>query len=220
MKCPTCGVSFHHSWSYLTFTYHGHVSGWVSRTAKCPDCGEHTIQIGEGHHVNAPNFDENAVEWRMVQPIGANRGPVPAQVPANIAGDYVEAANVLPLSPKASAALSRRCLQNVLHRQGYKGKDLFKEIEMLLDETDPKKAIPDSLRTTIDGIRHFGNFSAHPITDLTSLQVIDVEPHEAEWSLDILDELFEHFYVKPAQALARKAELDKKLVAAGKLPSR
>ena len=141
-------------------------------------------------------------------------------MPPEIAQDYVEACNVLPISAKASAALSRRCLQKMLHAHGYNAKDLAKEIDLLLNETDLAKALPHKLRMTVDGIRNFGNFSAHPIDDKTTLQVIDVEPHEAEWCLEIIEELFEHFYVGPAAAKAKKAALDAKLTAAGKPPSK
>ena len=65
----------------------------------------------------------------------------------------------------------------MLHADGYKAKDLAKEIDLLLNEIDPKKALPHKLRETVDAIRNFGNFSAHPIDDKTTLQVIDVEPH-------------------------------------------
>jgi hypothetical protein len=140
--------------------------------------------------------------------------------PKRLLKDYVEACNVLPISPKASAALSRRCLQNILHKEGYKGRDLAVEIDLLLNEADPTKAIPQRLRTTIDLIRNFGNFSAHPINDKTALQIIEVEPHEAGWCLEVLEECFQHFYVGPAIAEARKAALDEKLTAAGKLPSK
>jgi len=111
-------------------------------------------------------------------------------------------------------------LQNILHEHGYRDRDLSREIDLLMDETDPRKAIPTALRTTIDAIRNFGNFSAHPITELTSLQVIDVEPEEAEWCLEILERMFEHFYVQPMQAAALKANLNAKLAAAGKPPSK
>jgi len=95
-------------------------------------------------------------------------------------------------------------------------RDLAKEIDSLLNESDARKAIPLSLHDTIDGIRNFGNFSVHPIDDKTTLQVIEVEPHEAEWCLEIIEELFEHFYIRPIAAKAKKAALDAKLQAAGK----
>jgi Domain of unknown function (DUF4145) len=143
-------------------------------------------------------------------------------VPKPIAADYVEACQVLLLSAKASAALARRCLQAMLHVHGYRDKDgnLAKEVQQLLDETDPAKILPKPIRKAVDAIRHFGNFSAHPIDDKTSLQVIDVEPNEAEWCLEILEALFEHFYVAPVAAAAKKAALDAKLKAAGKPPSK
>jgi hypothetical protein len=78
-------------------------------------------------------------EWRQIWPIGANRGPVPSEVPGPIAQDYIEACNVLPISAKASAALSRRCLQNMLHAADYRDRDLSREVDLLLNEPDPRK---------------------------------------------------------------------------------
>lgn len=152
----------------------------------------------------------------MVFPSGHSRPPVQSEVPPGLAQDYTEACQVLPISPKASAALARRALQYVLRHKGYKGRDLNAEIDLLLNN----EATPSAIRTSVDAIRNFGNFSAHPVTDQTTLQVIDVEDHEAEWCLDILYDLFDHFYVKPAAAAQRKAVLDLKLKAAGKLPSK
>lgn len=94
------------------------------------------------------------------------------------------------------------------------------QIDAVLNESDPTKTIPTALRQTVDAIRNFGNFSAHPVTDQTTLQVIAVEPHEAEWCLDILENMFDHYYVKTAEAKARKAALDAKLAAAKKPPSK
>jgi len=226
MRCPHCRTDFHENWAWGKM-FRDHDSEVVSRPAgspelnwwyqstQCSKCRDVTIEI-------AP-FTQAGMrrgEWRRVYPIGASRGPVPPEVPQGIAADYVEACNVLPNSAKASAALSRRCLQNILHAADYRGRDLNAEIDLLLNETDAKKAIPLRLRETIDAIRHFGNFSAHPIDDKTALQIIEVEPHEAEWSLEILEECFEHFYVGPAVARTRKAALDAKLAAAGKPPSK
>ena len=103
-----------------------------------------------------------------------------------------------------------------MQEQGYTQRDLAAQIDALLNEKDATKAIPSALRHTVDAIRNFGNFAAHRITDQTTLQVLAVEPGEAEWCLDILEEMFDHYYVKPAQARARKAALDAKLIGAGK----
>lgn len=225
MKCPHCTINFHENWALQAFTRNSSwllspasgafINKWYFRSAHCPRCDDVTIQVAR--------FDQNGSaneNWNQVYPIGANRGPVPPEVPQEIAKDYIQACNVLPLSAMASAALARRCLQNMLHAHGYKTKDLAKEIDLLLNEPDPKKALPHGLRETIDGIRNFGNFSAHPIDDKTTLQVIEVEPHEAEWCLEIIENMFEHFYVGPAMAKAKKAALDAKLAAAGKPPSK
>jgi hypothetical protein len=163
---------------------------------------------------------EDTLTWRMVQPQASARGPVPKEVPIIISADYVEACNVLPISPKASAALSRRCLQNILNSHNYTGRDLSKQIDAILNESDASKALGSALAETVDAIRNFGNFSAHPIDDKTTLQIIDVEPEEAEWCLQILEEMFDHFYVRPAQAAARKAALNAKLSSAGKPASK
>lgn len=177
----------------------------------CPACKSPLVQV---------TSDISLSPWVNFYPSGANRGPVPAQVPGTIASDYIEACNVLPISAKASAALSRRCLQAILRSHGYSAKDLAKEIDLLLNESDPSKAIPASLRMTVDAVRGFGNFSAHPITDQTTLQIIDVEPEEAEWCLEVIEEMFQHFYVRPAEAAARKAALNAKLAQAGKPPAK
>jgi hypothetical protein len=224
MKCPHCAINFHDDWAEFHFLKsansqaHSLINGlivtWGYRSTLCPNCKDLTIEI------QPRNNGQPTAGWRRVYPVGANRGPVPADVPKNVGLDYLEACAVLPLSAKASAALSRRCLQTMLHAHGYKDRDLAREIDLLLNETDPRKALPHKLQTSIDAIRNFGNFSAHPIDDKTTLQVIDVDDHEAEWCLQITEDLFEHFYVGPAAAKAMKDSLNAKLAAAGKPPAK
>lgn len=54
--------------------------------------------------------------------------------------------------------------------------------------------------------------------DTSTGQILPVEPHEAEWNLDVLEELFDFFYVQPEKARQRRADLDAKLALAGKPP--
>jgi hypothetical protein len=187
---------------------------WHSEVAICPECGKDIVRIGSAV------TGGTTPTWRQVHPIGTNRDPLPTEVPAEFAKDYTEAALVLSLSPKASAALSRRCLQSVLRHAGYLQKNLSQQIDAVLAEQDTRKALPSGVHSIVDAIRNFGNFSAHRITDQTSLQLIDVEPHEAEYCLDILDAVFDHYFVRPAHALRMKASLDAKLAAAKKPASK
>jgi hypothetical protein len=212
MQCPYCLIHFHDNWQSDIVCRDGRHAApdYVVRNALCPNCKKHTIEL---RHTQAE-------EWVRVLPRGSSRPPVPVEVPKRIAKDYTEACEVLPLSAKASAALSRRCLQTMLHDHGYKARDLAKEIQLILDEKDTTKAIPVTLRQSIDAIRHYGNFSAHPITDVMTLQVIDVEPGEAEQCLETTEEMFQHFYVLPELAKQRKVQLDAKLAKAGKPPSK
>jgi hypothetical protein len=194
----------------------GHQTGWYYQIMTCPQCSSDIIRIQDIKGTQGISTDA----WVQVFPRGSNRSPVSQDVPAHIAQDYSQAASVLPVSAKASAALSRRCLQVVLREAGYPQKDLAQQIDVVLNETDPRKALPTGVHNTLDAVRNFGNFSAHPISDQTTLQIIDVEPHEAEYCLDILDAIFDHFYIKPAEAKRRRAALDEKLKAAGKPPSK
>ena len=57
----------------------------------------------------------------------------PESVPASIRKDYEEANRTLRVSPNASAAMSRRCLQNVLlDAGGVKTKKLYDQIEEVM----------------------------------------------------------------------------------------
>ena len=139
-------------------------------------------------------------------------------MPQEFAVDFNEACRVLPVSAKASAAMSRRCLQAVLRKQGYKQHNLVEQIDAFINEKRPDCIAPRSLREQVDAIRQFGNFSAHPMNDASTLQVIDVEPEEAGWCLDVLRGLFEFYFVEPEKAKQRVDQLNNKLNAAKKSP--
>jgi hypothetical protein len=150
-----------------------------------------------------------------VWPKGVSRAPVPTEVPPEIVEDYREACLVLGDSPKASAALSRRCLQNLLRGAGgVKHGDLSAEIQQVLDSGK----LPTQIADNIDAIRHIGNFAAHPNKSRSTGEVLPVELGEAEWNLDVLESLFDFYFVQPARAKAKRDALNKKLADAGKPP--
>jgi hypothetical protein len=221
MKCLHCQISFH-AREFVTPIHFNEQPQlflgdrsiditYFAYTYVCSNCRGAHIQIKEIKAGFTPSY------LQAFPRVGAFRAP-PEEVPDLIAADYREANEVIQVSPKASAALSRRCLQAILSAHGYLGANLMRQIDAVLAETDASKSLPTSLRENIDAIRNFGNFSAHPITDHTTLQIVEVEEGEAEWCLELLLDLFDHFYVAPARAAERRAVLAAKLAAAGKPP--
>ena len=223
MICPNCSVAFHDRWEgfQIRASVEDGIS-WYCAVTVCPQCNTpqaHFKKIAHGYDVLHGTANNVIGEFPadLIMPAEIQ---VSEHVPDYLARDYKEARAVLPHSPKASAALSRRVLQAVLQDQGYTKGSLAQQIDAVLAETDSSKVLPSSIRSSVDAIRNFGNFSAHPMTDKTSRQVIDVEPEEAEWCLEIVARLFDHYYVTPACDAEKLADLNAKLGQAGKLPAK
>lgn len=220
MTCPHCSVAIHAEWEEVSLDLPAdEFSKWVCRTAVCPACREPIIRVVQLTWIPHPEGYAKGKEFQAF-PRTSNRAPLDEAVPELFSADYTEACEVLAISPKASAALSRRVLQGILDDQGYKSRNLAQQIKSVLADDDTRRVLPDHIKETMDAVRHFGNFAAHPITELTSLQVIDVEPEEAEWCLEIIEALFDHYYVTPVRARERLEQLNQKLDQAGKKPAK
>lgn len=152
------------------------------------------------------------VKLHLAWPTSGSR-PCPPHVPTDLKKDFDEAVSILSLSPQGSAALTRRALQQVLRDYGHtKAKDLFDQIQEVVEAN----LLPASLSDQLNAVRVIGNFAAHPLKSQNTGLILPVEDHEAEWNLDVLESVFDHYFVKPAQAKARKDALNKKLSEAGK----
>lgn len=150
----------------------------------------------------------------IIFPKYANRRVEP-EVPIEYREDFIEAAAVLPISPKASAALSRRILQHTLREKfGLKRPSLAQEIDDFLKLKD----VPAYLSGAVDAVRNIGNFAAHPLKDSSTGTIVAVEPGEAEWLLEVLESLFDFAFVQPERLAAKQIALNKKLIAMGKPP--
>lgn len=216
MKCPHCSVEIHPGFVktriYGSDDYWQPVAGllWTAGSMTCPSCARAIITLaGEKHETESRQVAEF-----LAYPRHTGRPKAASEVPPHIAEDYHEASAVLASSAKASAALSRRCLQAVLRENGFAQRDLAPAIQAVIDS----RTLPTALAENIDAIRNIGNFAAHPLKDTSTNEILPVEPHEAEWNLEVLESLFDFFYVQPAKARARRAALDAKLAAAGKPP--
>ena len=212
LKCPHCTVSFHDHWTANLINDAPGKNSWNSYSTVCPSCSNVVVDMEVlEHRPPKPNR-----KYRIrIYPKGSSRPPVPKEVTEPLASDYPEACLVFSDSEKASAALSRRCLQMLLREKaGVKPGDLYSEIQQTLDS----RQLPSHLAAALDSIRVVGNFAAHPIKSTNSGAILDVEPHEAEWLLDTLEGLFDFYFVHPAKLQQKRDALNKKLQEANKPP--
>lgn len=216
MKCPHCQVDIHNA--ARSIGVGKDIDGyWAVDLQNCPACSKLIIELrcNEVIDTRAGQGEGEVLSRNFVRPRSSARPNPHPDVPMEFAQDYIEAALVLSDSPKASAALSRRCLQHILREKAMvKKSDLAREI----DEVINSKSLPSHLSDAIDAIRNIGNFAAHPVKSTATGEVIDVEPGEAEWTLDVLDGLFDFYFIQPALLARKKAALNEKLNQANKPP--
>lgn len=215
MKCPHCHKEFHPQPEIVDIGEVGRDKFssffWKATKMTCPACEGPIIFLDQ--YTSGEKKLYHRKKW-MVFPRGANRPPAPPEVPEEIANDFNEACLVLTDSPQASAALSRRCLQHLLReRDVSSNSNLSKAIDDALESN-----LPSHISDNLDAIRNIGNFAAHPQKSLQSGEILPVEPHEADWNLDVLEMLFDFYYVQPAKSADRREALNKKLKDAGKTP--
>ena len=150
-KCPHCQVIVHFE-TYSTSLKKDVEGEWTLTHTVCPSCNKLVaflsigviqdinqndpfpplplIVTGVGQKPLAPKLSGPFLVW----PKHASFTPAPTEVPQKLADDYNEARTILDLSPKASAALARRCLQSLIRDyEGITERDLSTEIQKLLN---------------------------------------------------------------------------------------
>jgi hypothetical protein len=215
MRCGHCFADYHPATTRLPIGRDAAAKLWQLEYETSPRCEKFNIRLVWGlPHATAPSAMAQQVGSRVIHPKeGTSRSPAPAVVPKPLQEDFNEACLVLPDSPKASAALSRRCLQNILRDHAkVKPQNLSKEI----DEVIASNQLPAHLSSDLHAIRVVGNFAAHPTKDTSTGEIVEVEPGEAEWLLELLEGLFDFYFVAPAETQKRRDALNTKLKAAGK----
>lgn len=189
--CPFC----HKEIAKSSDTYTEH---WVSRSSvrmrsnppapgqlcisyyTCPSCKEISIII---------NVDSDpSIGVVNVRPRSFAK-KFPTYIPEAIRNDYEEACAIINLSPKASATLSRRCLQGMIRDFFQISKNsLYEEIDAI------KSNIPAEQWAVLDGLRRIGNIGAHMEKDINL--IIDIEPDEAQKLIKLIELLIQQWYIE------------------------
>lgn len=209
-KCPYCG----HAQIVTNETFdvaqirirndlskHGPIGSHVT-TIVCSnaDCKEITLRVFliKGAIDERFNFrftDDVLHSWSLLPE--SNAKPQPGYIHEAIVEDYKQACRIRDLSPKASATMSRRCLQGMIRDFCKISKaTLAKEIDALKEQVDKGKGplgVTHDTIEAIDHIRRIGNIGAHMEKDINL--ILDVEPNEAQALIDLIEILFEEWYV-------------------------
>jgi len=199
-NCPYCNhastiTDLNHSTNSHLFAMgnkDGDLGFWSSVTV-CPndECKEYTIEANLYKVAMMPNsklapFGGPLIHWQLRPQSQAK--PYPSYIPQQILDDYQEACLIKDLSPKASATLSRRCLQGVI-------RDFWRITKnRLIDEINELKGhIDHPTWEAIDAVRSIGNIGAHMEKDINL--ILEVEPTEAELLIGLIEILLKDWYL-------------------------
>lgn len=191
---------------------YGIAYGW------CPECDQFIVVYKEGfvtEHGNNKYYwkDDLEITSKVIFPKYSSRSITAEEVTDEYKNPFNEAASVLALSPMASAAISRRTLQHVLRNVfNVKKGSLAAEIEEFIHRPE----IPSYISEAVDAVRNVGNFAAHPLKDTNTGEIVEVEPGEADWLLEVLESLYDFAFIQPKRLESRRERLNKKLAAIGK----
>lgn len=141
--------------------------------------------------------------WQLLPESSAK--PQPEYIPKALRDDYFEACRIMPLSPKSSATLARRVLQGMIRDfcgviDGTLDREITKLAAMVKEEKAPRGVTPESVEA-IDHVRKIGNIGAHMERDINL--IIDIEPEEAQILIDLVETLFDEWYVAREQRAKR-----------------
>ena len=175
-------------------SYYGKVGiGWVSARCPNPDCQEVWLHITFNKWISSDRsyhhgrLGEQIRAWTL-QP-ESNAKHLPDYIPTAIKEDYYEACLIAEKSPKASATLSRRCLQGMIRDfWSITNNRLIDEINALEEKVD------NDTWESIKAVKDVGNIGAHMEKDID--HIVEVDPDEAQLLIEMIEQLIGDWYVQ------------------------
>jgi hypothetical protein len=176
----------------------------VSQYRVCPnqDCKKFTLYAtlyeSTWNARDGERFGSQLHHWSLIPDSRAQN--FPTYIPQVILEDYREACIIKDLSPKASATLSRRCLQGMI-RDFWKVKSgrLVDEIAAIQSQVDPLTW------DAIEAVRKIGNIGAHMEKDIDV--IVEVDPNEAILLIELIETLVREWYINREERRARMGHL-------------
>ncbi len=139
-------------------------------------------------------------------PRSSPRPPLPAEVPADLAAIYREAASIEDRSPTGAAFLAGRILEQTLRHTLKKAKG---PLVGLIDRFLEQPHVPEGLTKLMHDVRELRNIAGHPAQGEDGAWII-VDQVEAAYVLDVVAELLDFVYVRPHRQSKMRARIQAK----------
>ncbi|TPR12260.1 DUF4145 domain-containing protein [Apilactobacillus timberlakei] len=217
--CPFCGKSFPLIKDTFSITHIYFINGMTGRLAmlntsqakmnfrneknsvnfimyKCPSCEKTSFEmVGIGTDFNGqPRFN--------IYPKNDGHINYPDFVNKYVRNDYEEAYSILKLSPKSSATLSRRIIEEVIEDfYGISKGTLFNKIKTLESKNEAA-----NITNELNAIRQVGNIGAHFNLDANKIPN-DVSTEEANLLLQVVEDIINETYVRKHDVESRKISI-------------
>jgi hypothetical protein len=206
MKCPHCRVEFHET-EQQKWIANDTDASWAIVWHRCPSCELATLYlVGQKYHQDPGNYEE--VSRKLIHPMIGEKLPAPSQVPEHLAEDFNEASLIMPFSANASAALARRCLQKVLRESlNVSHASLATEIQEVIDSAK----LPPHINEALEALKTIAKFDENPKKSEYPGVISESSKMESEWLLDVLEVLFDFYYVQPVLLRQKRESLNLKL---------
>lgn len=192
--CPFCDTNFVTStetYQYRALSFRGirqNIQGTIDEEEclhvafyKCPNCNEISVSVvGLGSLYKGQKIPVRPKSFAK---------QFPDYIPEAIRNDYEEACLIVNLSPKASATLSRRCLQGMIRDfwNIKNKKNLYEEIVAI-----ENKVSPDVARV-LKGTKDLGNIGAHMEKDINL--IVNIDSGESEKLIKLIEYLMKEWYI-------------------------
>lgn len=170
-NCVHCGVYAHQNWKLIAF--YGTSQILEHLACICSHCKKLSL------------WKKNT--QTIIDPIFTTHVPAHKEMPNEIKALYDEALSIIDLSPKASSALLRLAIQNLMPLIGANIGKLDKDIAKLVSE-----GLPEEIQQALDFCRVIGNNAVHP-NELN----LDDTPEMAHAMFEMLNFIVEEKIAKP-----------------------
>ena len=139
--CPYCGVFARQNWFPILYQFNGWNEIDQTKICICFHCRDYSIW-----------YDGN-----MIKPsIGGV--PLPnSDLPSDIVDDYIEARDIINMSPRGASALLRLAIQKLCKHLGQTGKNINNDVKELV-----KGGLSKKIQQSLDYVRVIGNNAVHP----------------------------------------------------------